>query len=260
MQPITYRKGLPAFNVKVYRSPSAEECREVAAELGIDPAALARPPAEPRKRPAPLLPFGPDWIEAYAERDPEGYAYLMGETASDRFEHAREQARELFGPRAEVFQEGRSGGWLVLQCPGLDRDTIEAAEAVVADAARAESQDELRDAHELVENLSRFADYLRSTVADHPRAQAWALAQVFQHCAEEQAEKQAEKRAAERLSLARTAFEDAATRLRDAALPALWASADPSIEAEELRKAALACAEALDAARLELEQAKGGAS
>lgn len=288
---ITYRDGRPAFNVKIHRAPTVEEYAEVAAELGIDPAALARPPAMHRKQRGTLQPFAPAWVDAYAERDPEGYGYTMGDAASFGFEHAREQARELFGSAADLFQEGRSGGWLVLSGPGLDRDTIEAAEAVEheecrdcsGEGYRASNRDRacgrcLRtgrtlpgqkqpdpggdeaESFRLLANLARFGDYIRSAVADHPRAQAWALAQVFQQCAEEYQNEQAEKAAEERLARARTAFEDAATRLRDAALAVtLHGPASPKFFGFTLDDLCPAI-EALDAARLELEQAKGGAS
>jgi hypothetical protein len=121
-----------------------------------------------------------------------------------------------------VYQDGRSGGWLVLRAPGLDRDSIDAAEAVIEEAgasdvagrepmpdgrtreehyraAHPDGEDEgvpeLDEARALLANLARFAEYLAAAVADHPRAQAWALASVFQQCAEEYQNEQAEKAA-----------------------------------------------------------------
>lgn len=264
---IHYRNGLPSWNVKVYRSPTAEECKAVAEEQGIDPAALARQPGGPVNV-YPTMPFGPAWIEAYAERDPEGYCAVLGDTASDGFEHAREYARELFGDRADVFQEGSSGGWLVLHHPSVTGAEIDAAEEYLRLAEDEPSNpilddvtvEELLAARELLDNLDKFGHYVAACVEYHPRAQAWNLAQVFQVCAEDYAAEQAEKQADERLARARTAFEDAATRLRDAALAVtLHGPASPmpfGFAVDDLCPAV----DAFEAARLELERAKGGAS
>lgn len=282
--PIAYRDGRPAWNVKYYKGPTAEECAQVFADYGERPAdALARPGTDT----GDALPWGPAWIDALIERNPARFYEAIGDAARDGFEHAEEYARELFGARANVYSDGRSSGWLVLHHPTITRDEIEAARATISRPAISQASafsirttcrfclkpahdnqdwcedyapavEELCDARELLDNLDTFGRYIASALADHGRAQAFELLRLFEYYAQELAEEQAEANAAARLDRARTAFEDAATRLRDAAV-ACDLGDSPQVRTARTDHLHV-CAEAFDAARLELERAKGGAS
>lgn len=244
---IRYRKGRPAWNVKRYTAPTAEECAQVFAEYGERPAdALARPGT----RTGDALPWGPAWIEATAERNPAAYSEEIGRAARYAFEHAEEYARELFGARANVYSDGRSSGWLVLDHPSVTDTEVTAAELLLGYAEDDPSNpilddvtaEELRDARELLDNLDKFGRYVAASLADHGSAQAFELFHLFGFYAMQYAEEQAEAEAAARLDRARTAFEDAATRLRDELY-----TRGPDRDTVA----------AFDAARLELERAKG---
>ena len=261
---IRYRKGRPAWNVKRYTAPTAEECAQVFADYGERPAdALARPGTDT----GDALPWGPAWIEATAERNPEAYSMEIGRAASRAFATAEEYARELFGDRARVYSDGRSGGWLVLDHPSVTDAEITAAELLLGYAEDDPSNpilddvtaEELRDARELLDNLDAFGRHVAAELADHGREQAYELLRLYEYYAQELAEEQAEAESAARLDRARTAFEDAATRLRDAASSLLTEEqldAHPNGNRYTVRDAF----GGFDAARLELEQAKGGAS
>lgn len=73
--------------------------------------------------------------------------------AEDAFDDARTDAAEVFPQSVEIWQEGRSGGWLVVGgLPDLhDWDAI------------------------ALGRWRRFEKMVRSLVADHPRAVAWLI-------------------------------------------------------------------------------------
>lgn len=250
---ITYRRGLPAWNVKIRRGPTAEECAAVFADYGEHPPeALARPGTST----GDALPWGPAWIEAYSDRNPEAYWRDIGEAARDGFELAQEQAREIFGPTAEVYSDGRSGGWLVLRHPSVTRVEIDAAEELLRmaeddpgnPALDYVTADELRDARELLDNLDSFGRYVASALADHGRAQAYWLFRSFQCYAQEYADELAEKQAAARLETATLALVQVAEGLTFGGTPERRTA-----EADAVRAAVT---EYRDAARA----AKGGAA
>lgn len=251
-----YRSGRPSWNVKRYNGPTAEECAQVARDYGtLPPDAVARPGTAS----GDALPWGPAWIEAFADRSPEAYYLDLGDASSSEFEHVREYALDLFGPRANVYRAGRSGGWVELHCPTVTRDEVESAESIVRDPTGTETY-ERDDARELLERLDTFGRYVADEVEGHGAEQAFALFQSFERYAAELSEERAEAEAAARLDRARTAFEDAATALRDAATEvALHGSTSPKPFGFTVDDLVPAVAR-FNAARAELRAAKGGAS
>lgn len=88
---ITTRNGKPACNVKVYTDPWANY--------------------------KPTDGSGPDpRFRAWADAIPNAVQQDFWELAcEDAWTAAETEAREIFGDSVNVWQEGRSGGWLVVQ-------------------------------------------------------------------------------------------------------------------------------------------------
>ena len=125
-----------ALSVRSYNGPedlTDEDYEELRSELGLEGETL------PPKRGADPLPFGRDWIRARFEdgSSAELYEGPVSFAAEQAWEDAAELVREDFGGRAELVQEGRSGGWAVLE--GVDAADVRYA---AEDFARVE---ELRD-------------------------------------------------------------------------------------------------------------------
>jgi len=92
------------------------------------------------------------WVEANVSESAQDSWWQA--TCEDHFQQARDLAEDIFGPKVSVWQEGRSGGWLVVD--GLPEDTDEWPE-------------------ELRTNWFRFEEDVKALVADVPRGFLWNL-------------------------------------------------------------------------------------
>lgn len=161
------RNGRYTWNIKMYRGPcdldaAVWDWLRIELDLGDLVADAGNGPEA----------FGPEWYTRRFDERGDGSAFELA--VESAFEHARNDARELFGPRAALFQEGRCGGWLVLHgVPLIDEDT---------------DPDEV---HAFLGALSTFGGYVRDTLAEFPRDVAWhAGANVFEREARELAERE----------------------------------------------------------------------
>lgn len=102
-----------ALNAKVHRGATAEALASVAAECGAD-----------------VTGFAAYWERVTARSGSDELSTFNSMAFDDAHLWATEKARELFGKHAEVYTDGRSGGWLHVK--------------------GAPSADEVRDAEELV--------------------------------------------------------------------------------------------------------------
>lgn len=93
---VTTRKGLPAVNVKVYGS--------------VTPAILAKV-----ERDTGEAGFAA-WAGELLDSNPQELWDTAWEWAiADGWDNLKANARELFGPGAKVYADGRSGGWCVVE-------------------------------------------------------------------------------------------------------------------------------------------------
>lgn len=90
--------GHPAVNVKI-RSIRRDTERLLPLSLGGDD--HTTPPE-----------FTLEWIDQNMKEGPQNEWWMIA--CEQGFELAEEVAKELFGANVEVYQEGRSGGWLVV--------------------------------------------------------------------------------------------------------------------------------------------------
>lgn len=98
--------GYPAINIKVYGDPRDEKLLPL--ELGQ----VAEHPGAPFRAVTTEPEFTYEWIDRHvSERDQN---FWWDESCRDHFEQARTLAKEIFDA-VDMWQEGRSGGWLVVQ-------------------------------------------------------------------------------------------------------------------------------------------------
>ena len=101
-----YREGRPAVNVKVYGWACGVP---LPLELGSS-YPVGRPDLLETHYTEPL--FTHEWSEEHVD-DETGSAFFW-QACTDGFEMLQEDALEIFGRGVEVFAEGRSGGWAVV--------------------------------------------------------------------------------------------------------------------------------------------------
>jgi len=157
-----------------------------------DPAAVARDCGESAEDAAA---FAAHWREIEDGKDAQAWADIAIE---DGWERLTEAAREIFGPEARVYSEGRMGGWAVV-APGFDRYTA-------ADHWRAHAPFSREEVSEwdavAVAKWGRFVKACRETCEDIPyQAIAGYLLNVWQP--EREAEREEAERAAAALESAR---------------------------------------------------------
>jgi hypothetical protein len=134
------RTAHPAFNIKVKGSP-----QDVA--LPIELGQVADQAGGPMESILTDPEFTLDWIDAHLS---DGLKNRFWEDiCQDHYEFAKEQASEVFSVPVTIYQEGRSGGWMIVQ--GLPEDVSEWDEG-------------------LRREWMEFAEIVKGTVADVPRA------------------------------------------------------------------------------------------
>lgn len=127
-------RRLPCLNVKVHNYVTEQVVAAVRGELGLDAG------------------YTLEWFDNYYEDQGRDWVFEMA--CQDGWETAKYDAEEVFaGRRVEVFSEGRSGGWLVVD--GLP--PIESWDAI------------------MLGKWAKFARYVKGVVDDIPYQMAWLV-------------------------------------------------------------------------------------